>query len=305
MTVKLTEAGALGTISGKKTWYARLIGVGAGSSGFYTAEALKNTGPAAWPIGTKVNSDHQTFEEYLDMPAGSIKTLIGVIASTPEFKDDGTDIPGLYANVEFSNEWAPFVEQFAPYLGMSITAQGYGDTTNDAGQTIIDGFVPSVLNTVDLVTAAGAKGQLIAAVESYKESDTLIHKITENSETESSRKETGMTPEDIQKVAEALAAALAPTFEKITEALKPVEEAIVEEVVEVDNTEIIEALVAADLPKTGRKRVLEAVTGGLAVVDAIAAEKEYVAEVLKENASVGKITESTKTGDFDATVGGW
>src|SRR5512133_3107108 len=135
MTVKmqLKEAGALGVVSGKKSWYARLIAVGAGSSGFYTTEALRDTGPAAFPVGTKVNSDHQSFEEYLSQPAGSIKTLIGVIASTPEFKDNGTDIPGLYANVEFSNEWAPFVEQFAPYLGMSITAQGYGDTTNDAG----------------------------------------------------------------------------------------------------------------------------------------------------------------------------
>lgn len=303
MTVKLKEAGVLGTVSGKKTWYARLIATGSGSSGFYTGEALQNTGPAAWPIGTKINADHQSWEDYMNFPAGSVKTLIGVISSTPEYKDDGTDLPGLYANVEFSNEWAPFIEQFAPFLGMSIQAQGYGEERTAEGQTIIDGFVPSVLNTVDLVAAAGAKGQLLEAIESYKESDTLISKIVENFTSDESRKDIGMKPEDITALAEALATALAPAFTKITEALTPVVEEVVVETV--DNAEIVEALVASELPKTGRARVLEALKAGTEVAAAITAEKEYVAEVLKESAvTVGKITESGASTD-NFTVGGW
>lgn len=304
MTLKLAESGVLGKVTGKKTWYGRIIAVGAGSSGFHTEKAIKETGPAAWPIGTKINADHQSFGEYLDQPAGSIKTLMGVISTTPEFKDDGTDLPGLYAHFEFSDEWAPFVEQFAPFLGMSITAQGWGDDTTDEGQTIIEGYVPSVLNTVDVVTAAGAKGKLIEAIESYNGSDTLISKIVENSPVED-REEMGMKPEDINSLAEALATALAPAFNKITEALTPAAPEADEGPEAPDNGEIVEALVAADLPKTGRKRVLEAVNGGLTVAEAISAEKEYVAEVLKESAeTVGKITESGAT-KFDATVKGW
>lgn len=304
MTIKLAEAGVLGKVSGKKTWYGRIIAVGSGSSGFHTEKAIKETGPAAWPIGTKVNADHQSFEEYLSQPAGSIKTLMGVVASTPEFKDDGTDLAGLYAHIEFSEEWAPFVEQFAPFLGLSITANGWGEETTEEGQTIIEGYIPSVLNTVDVVTAAGAKGMLIEAIESYKESDTLISKIVEISPVED-REEMGMKPEDIQSLAEALATALAPSFTKITEALTPAVAAPDADEDKVDNNEVIEALVAAGLPKTGRARVLEAVDGGLSVADAIAAEKEYVAEVLQEStANVGRVTEAA-TGKFDATVKGW
>lgn len=302
MTVKLTESGVLGKVTGKKTWYGRIIAVGSGSSGFHTEKAIKETGPAAWPVGTKINADHQSFEEYLNQPAGSIKTLMGVVASTPEFKDDGTDIPGLYANFEFSDEWAPFIEQFAPHLGMSITAEGWGEDTTEEGQRIIEGYIPSVLNTVDVVTAAGAKGKLIKAIESYSGSDTLIPKIVENSSVED-REEMGMKPEDINSLAEALATALAPAFNKITEALTP---AVTEEAVETeaDQAEIVEALVAAELPKTGRGRVLEAIKNGAVFSDAIAAEKAYVAELVSESASVGTVTESGAT-TFTATVKGW
>ncbi len=88
MNAKLHESSVLGKITGKRRWYSRLIAVGSGSSGFHSAEALKNTGPAAWPIGTKCNIDHQSWSEYMEQPAGSLQTLAGVVASTPEFRDD-------------------------------------------------------------------------------------------------------------------------------------------------------------------------------------------------------------------------
>jgi hypothetical protein len=114
-----------------------------------------------------------------------------------------------------------------------------------------------------------------------------------------------MKPEDITALAEALATALAPAFTKITEALTPVvEEAPKEDAV--NNAEVVEALIVSDLPKAGRIRVFEAIKSGIAVVEAIASEKEYVAEVLKESAAavVGKIQESASTSS-DYLVGGW
>lgn len=172
MNVKLKESvagGILGKVEGKRLWHARLIATGPGSSGFYTEDALKNTGPAAWPKGTKINADHQTWEDYLAKPAGSITTMIGVIASDPVYEEPDGDLPGLYADVEFLESWAPFVEQVGEFVGLSIQAYGYGEETNEAGLQIIEGFLPSVLNTVDLVTAPGARGKLINAIESFRE----------------------------------------------------------------------------------------------------------------------------------------
>ena len=117
-----------------------------------------------------------------------------------------------------------------------------------------------------------------------------------------------MTPEEIQKIAEALVAAMAPEFAKITEALKPAE---VQEV-EVDPlkvaSEVAEALVAAELPKSARAKVLTAVEGGAKIEDAITAEKAYItelAEQAKESDKDNSRLLENKTSDDDFSVSGW
>ena len=115
-----------------------------------------------------------------------------------------------------------------------------------------------------------------------------------------------MTPEEIQKLAEALAAAIAPEFAKLTEALTPkVEEEEVDPMKVA--TEVAEALVAAQLPKSARAKVLTAVEGGATVADAITAEKAYITE-LAEQAEKSKddsrIVEGKESTD-DFSVSGW
>lgn len=118
-----------------------------------------------------------------------------------------------------------------------------------------------------------------------------------------------MTPEEIQKIAEALVAAMAPEFAKITEALKPAE---VQEV-EVDPlkvaSEVAEALVVAELPKSARAKVLTAVEGGAKIEDAIAAEKTYITELAEslkaDNEDDSRLLEKSKASDDDFTVSGW
>ena len=116
-----------------------------------------------------------------------------------------------------------------------------------------------------------------------------------------------MTPEEIQKLAEALAAAIAPEFAKITEALTPkVEEEPPVDAMKVA-TEVAEALVAAQLPKSARAKVLTAVEGGATIADAITAEKAYITE-LAEQAEKSKddsrIVEG-KGSEDDFTVNAW
>lgn len=289
MTAKLKEStGGLGKVTGKTRWESRIIAVGPGSSGVHTEEALRNTGPAAWPEGTKINIDHQSWEDYLSQPAGSLSTLAGIVASTPEFKSESEaedGIAGLYAEVQFSDAWAPFVEQFAPYIGLSITSQYWGDEVNEAGLPIVEGYVPSVLNTVDLVTEPGAKGRLLTAIESYKESHSeygkIIPKASVADATESRKDDEGMTPEQIAELTEALVTAVTDSVTKLSESLKPV---VADPEVEDDTVDIAavtEAVVASGLPAPARTKVYEAVKTGKDVAEAITAEKAY-ADSLRE-----------------------
>lgn len=287
MNAKIKEStGGLGKVTGKTKWFSRIIAVGAGSSGLHTEEALRNTGPAAWPAGTKINIDHQSWEGYLQQPAGSLSTLAGIVASEPVFMsaeeaEDG--IAGLYADTEYSDTWAPFVEQFAPYIGLSITSDFYGDEVSEAGLPIVEGYIPSVLNTVDLVTEPGAKGRLLKAIESYKETHTeyatIIPKASNADATESEGND-GMTPEQIAELKEALVTAVTESVTKLSESLKPV---VVEPVEEdkdaVDIAAVTEAIATSELPAPARAKVYEAIKAGKDVTEAIDAEKEYTKQI--------------------------
>ena len=111
-----------------------------------------------------------------------------------------------------------------------------------------------------------------------------------------------MTPEDIQKIAEAVSAALADKFTALAEVLKPAPE-VEDDKDKVDPLGVAEALVEAGLPKSARVRVMESMTAGKKIADAITAEKAYIKELKDaEAASVGRIVGAS---EFNATVGGW
>lgn len=290
--LKLSESGfSLGKVTGKNRWRARLIKVGAGSSGFYTEDALRETGPTAFPAATKINADHhQNWRELEEQPAGSVTTLIGAIATEPVFADDG-----LYAEVEFSDEWAPFVEQFHPILGLSINASGYGSEMTEMGLPIIEGIIPSPLNTVDLVTVAGAGGKLLELVESFRESSA---KMENEVPTQKNRK--NMTPEEIQALTEALVKALreAVTPAPVVDADEPNGETLIPPV-----SDITEALVEADLPKPSREAVYKALETGVSVEDAIKAQQELIHDLQESANSEGSVKETTNQESF--IVNGW
>lgn len=123
-----------------------------------------------------------------------------------------------------------------------------------------------------------------------------------------------MTPEEIEKVAEALADAIKPSLTELKEALapkpaeKPEEEAP-------DTAEVAEALVASNLPEAARKRVYEGLKVEGADINAlIENEKKYiesVAESLKAQKDdvepdPGVVREgATKTEPTVLSVSGW
>ena len=254
MTKTLLESGVLGAVTGKRVWNARLIASGVSLNGkYYSGEMLESTGSAAFPVGTLVHADHQTWGEAYDRPEKSVKTIIGVIATEPKL-DTVDGVEGLYANVEFTEEWAPRVEQIAPFVGLSISTQYIADETaeREDGVETVAAFVPFPTNSVDLVTVPGAKGKLLRALESFSKPPNVekVKKV--------------MTAEEIEALATALANKLSVTNDDVSEKES------------VDVEEVAEAMITAGLPKPAREAAFRRIRSGESVKEAIAGEENYM-----------------------------
>ena len=266
MTKTLLESGVLGAITGKRVWNARLIASGVSLNGkYYSGEMLESTGPAAFPVGTLIHADHQTWVEAYDRPEKSVKTIIGAIATEPKL-DTVDGVEGLYANVEFTEEWAPRVEQIAPFVGLSISTQYVADETaeREDGVVTVAALVPFPTNSVDLVTVPGAKGKLLRALESFSKPPNVekVKKV--------------MTAEEIEALATALANKLSVTNDDVSEKDS------------VDVEEVAEAMITAGLPKPAREAAFRRIRSGESVKDAIAGEENYMkslSEALKAKAA--------------------
>ena len=254
MTKTLLESGVLGAVTGKRVWNARLIASGVSLNGkYYSGEMLESTGPAAFPVGTLVHADHQTWGEAYDRPEKSVKTIIGAIATEPKL-DTVDGVEGLYANVEFTEEWAPRVEQIAPFVGLSISTQYIADETaeREDGVVTVAALVPFPTNSVDLVTVPGAKGKLLRALESFSKPPNVekVKKV--------------MTAEEIEALATALANKLSDTNDDVSEKES------------VDVEEVAEAMITAGLPKPAREAAFRRIRSGESVKEAIAGEENYM-----------------------------
>ena len=266
MTKTLLESGVLGAVTGKRVWNARLIASGVSLNGkYYSGEMLESTGPAAFPVGTLIHADHQTWVEAYDRPEKSVNTIIGAIATEPKL-DTVDGVEGLYANIEFTEEWAPRVEQIAPFVGLSISTQYIADETaeREDGVETVAAFVPFPTNSVDLVTVPGAKGKLLRALESFRKPHN-VEKVKK-----------AMTAEEIEALATALANKLSVTDDDAQEKDS------------VDVEEVAEAMIAAGLPKPAREAAFRRIRSGESVKDAIAGEENYMkslSEALKAKAT--------------------
>lgn len=289
-TKSLTESAitSLGEVTGKRRWKVQIIQAGTGASAVYTTGALETTGALAFPSGTKVNIDHASWRQQDEHPSGSLTTLAGLLVAEPVYN---AETKALDSEMELGEEWGPFAEQFHEAIGLSIHADGWGSEYDEAGRPIIEGFIPSPLNTVDLVTVPGANGKLVELMEAYKPDSRDKLSVDESI----SGKDNGMKPEEFQalleKFGEALLSKLQP--EPVVTATSPVA------------SEISEALIDAKLPKSARERVYKSIENGVTLAEAVTAEQSYIKE-LTESMKVETGNVVTDTGnDKSFLVGGW
>lgn len=272
---------------------ALLISEGVGSSGSYAAEMLQRDGASAFPSGTQLYYNHLGESETWERQGShDIKDLIGVTTEAASWDEE---LRGLVAPIQVFAHAVEFVESVWAYVGLSIEAAG---VVSEDGT--VEALVYSPLNVVSLVPAAGRGGKIQGLYEGYQESYDKISNVETNP-----RKDAGMTPEDIQAVAEAITNALAPSFTAIQEALVP--DVVEDPNNEVDIAAVAEAITVAGLPATSRAKVYEAVKNGTDVADAITEQKAFIAEVLKESAvdaAPGTISTTDAT-PSRVTVAGW
>ena len=255
---------------------ALLISEGTGSSGVYSAELLQRDGASAFPAGTKLFANHLGESESWERNGSrNINDLIGITTEAATWDESER---GLVAGIEIFPHARDFVESIWEHVGLSVEASG---VVSEDGT--VESLVYSPLNAVALVPVAGRGGKVQGLFESFRESYGSIT----NDESVTDRKDSGMTPEEITSVAEALAEALKPSLTAIHEALTPAEPIVKDEDGE-DASVIAEALVASELPTSARTKVYEAVKTGVKVADAIATEKTYITELLAESKTDGE-----------------
>lgn len=157
--MKLTEQG--GATSSTTSTGARarvtIISPGQGSSGYYSPEVIAEAAPLFEP-GTHMYLDHATESERAERGVRSLDRLVGVLETAPTLNHNGA----LVADVKIMPAWREFVKEAYPYIGVSISASGEIEES-EQGRVIKK---LTAVESVDFVTKAGRGGKIDALLES-------------------------------------------------------------------------------------------------------------------------------------------
>lgn len=151
-------------------WRIKVIeGDRQGSSAYYPKEALQESAHL-FGKGVRIYGDHPTVDERANRPERSYRDIIGVLETDAEY--DGKD---LWANARFFEEHQKEIKQKAEagVIGMSIRAEG--EVSESAGKKVLTKFTR--VNSVDVVTVAGAGGGFGTLLESDRNNETKDQKV--------------------------------------------------------------------------------------------------------------------------------
>lgn len=274
-----------------------------GSTAFYPADVIRRDGPKVFKKGTPMFIDHQTPDEKMLRPFGSVGSYVGELAEDAYFENDG-----LYAEVEVFEDAAPMIKARAAKIGVSVRASVSAEdgVINGKRVPIAKEFLSA--RSVDFVMRPGAGGKIVSILESAIEDE------------ETRIEESGDTME-LKDIVDGVTAAIESKFEgrltAIEEALKPeVEESAKDSDVLAKALEIAEAFVNSTLDADGRSRVLDLhKANGKPLADLIEAEEAYVKgrtavegeeQGVEESANEVEAEESaTSTKITVPTIGAW
>ncbi len=164
----VTAASETDSETGKLRFLQKIIQPGWGSSAYYPADVLAETGAAAFPAGTHLYWDHPTKTEEFDIPERTLTKLAGVTTEAAQWMEAGPEGAGLYAMCEVRSEYAGPVKEMQEWIGTSIRAYiavEEGEAEGRRGD-IATAMLVNEFNSVDFVTVPGAGGKIVRVFES-------------------------------------------------------------------------------------------------------------------------------------------
>lgn len=163
--IKLHESGK--TKGTGKRRRAKLISADVwGSSGYYPAAVLERDASEVFVPGTKMYENHFTESEEWERPEGDVAKLVGKLISYGIYEANNIEGPGVYADVEFYDSYVDRINEIGEDIGLSVRGNGTSEEGEAAGR--FGKIVTQLLNinSVDVVTTAGAGGKIVSILES-------------------------------------------------------------------------------------------------------------------------------------------
>ena len=167
------------------TFLVKIIGEGWGASGYYSKKVLSEAA-GLYKKGTRMFINHPTRSEIKERPERDLNQLAAYFTKeSATWDDNGPYGPGLYQEAKALPNYAEFLKEAAPVIGVSHYVLGgirQGEAAGRSGPIVekINGVI-----SVDFVTVPGAKGSIGAMYESWRgtesqfnTSDSLSSRIT-------------------------------------------------------------------------------------------------------------------------------
>lgn len=313
--ITITESAGQPRKVGKR-WYVTIARPGKGSSGDYTEEVLKSTGPIAFPPGTKSYFGHTVTEKR------DVRDQVGTFKEGAFWNEQEGELGGyLTPSPRYRAVLDEMVDEETgdSYVEASIHAAASKDPRGN-----VKALLPRRDNTVDLVAFAGLEGSGLkyqveslfaaasAGVEEYEEENNMTFEITK----------------ELWESFTATQAALSAKFDTFVaeskvelqgkadaEALELAVEARVEEAL-TGYAEVETAIDAADIPAVVKESLKASARKGEDITENLAGAVAIVAETKKELAPAPKgpkrdtvvvVAESLDSGDKPKNfrVGRW
>jgi hypothetical protein len=151
----------------------RIIAPGWGSAGYYSESMLQRDAASVYTPATHQYIDHPTKTEEKERPERSLKDLSAVITGNVRYESEGVP-PGVYADIHVFKQYRDFLNEKAPYIGVSHRAIGKGVQGTAEGKQgkIIESLHKCL--SVDFVTKPGAGGGIMPMLEAYRKNTELL-----------------------------------------------------------------------------------------------------------------------------------
>lgn len=297
MTVQLEEERTNALTKSSKGYKVIIATPGQGSSGYYSEELLRTYAESTWPAGTHSYLNHTKTRDP--------EKMIGVFTEDAHYEDN----VGVVSYLKPFSHWEKFVAEVAPYTGMSMAVSGDGrkDTVDGKETLVVESLIPSVTNTVDLVSYAGRGGKI---VESLLQEALNTEPLLETTTGKPKGNENMALEDEVVKllsVVEALITTTESAKAALAEATTKANDSIVDAAKAVDAAVVVES---AEIPQSRKDKLVEGIKAGkLDVQDSIdeivALREEILAETQTKLEESGVTFNSDKTVVVDNSVKGW